>query len=299
MDEPTIAEFDSSFQWLQTRIGPSNFDVTELFHYTNQTGFLGILKEQRIRATHVGHLNDRSEVEHAAQMIKDHVQELRNKPSPVLPNLLDWMLTALHGMTAQKTGLFVVSFSGIPDSLPQWDRYSPDFGYALGFDRTLLELVNRVSENDVRPARLIRILYSHADKLELVTETISNLLDRANAVGLVGFTTKQTWTTWNMDFLRCLSLLLTGLKHEAYQSEEEFRLVVLHDPRFPTLAREGRHGIATYVNLEPRDLDRLPLTSVVVGPSHYPESAKFAVQQLLVRTLGVDAIRNSTVPKRT
>jgi hypothetical protein len=299
MADQQSVEFASTFEWLQSRFGPPELDVTELFHYTNQGGLLGILQEKKIRATHVGHLNDRSEIEHAAELITDHVQALRLQSPPILPQLLDWILTTLHGMTAQKTGLFVISFSKNPDSLSQWDRYSSDFGYAMGFDPSRLNLVNRISEFDVRTARLIQILYSKPDKISRITETITRLLDSANSVGLVGYTTDGAFTAWNEDFLRSLTLLLTGLKHQAYVSEEEYRLVVSHDPRIPTLAREGRHGIATYVNLEPIDAQPLPLTSVIVGPSHYPESAKFAVQQLLVRTLGFDAVRNSAIPKRT
>jgi hypothetical protein len=299
VEDQINVEGDITFEWLRTRFSPPEFEVPELFHYTNQTGFLGILRDQKIRATHVGHLNDRSEIEHAVGLITEHLKELRNDSTPVLPKLLEWMLTNIHGMTAQKTGLFVVSFSGNDDSLPQWDRYSSDFGYAMGFDRSRLNLFNRVSDLDIREAHLIKVLYTEADKRSIIAETISHLLDRANSVGLVGFTTDGVFMGWNRDFLMSLRLLLTGLKHEAYASEEEYRLVVSHDPRIPTLAREGRHGIATYVTLEAENSQPLPLTSVVTGPSHYPESAKFAVQQLLVGTLGFDVVRNSKIPKRT
>lgn len=299
MEYQSYMEGDITFEWLQSRFSPPDFEVAELFHYTNQTGFLGILRDQKIRATHVGHLNDRSEIEHAVELITEHVKDLRHHAKPVLPKLLDWILTNLHGMTAQKTGIFVVSFSGNEDSLPQWDRYSPDFGYAMGFDRSRLNLINRVSDLNIREANLIKILYSDKDKRSAIANTISQLLDGANSLGLVGFTTDGLFMGWNRDFLMSLRLLLTGLKHEAYISEEEYRLVVTHDPRIPTLAREGRHGIATYVTLEAANSQPLPLTSVVTGPSHYPESAIFAVQQLLVGTLGFDAVRNSKIPKRT
>jgi hypothetical protein len=295
-------DFESSFDWLQSRMGLYDFTIEELYHYTDQTGLLGILKEQKVRATHVGYLNDRSEVEHAAKMIERHLKELKARDTFVNPGLLDWMILTFHGINAQMTELFVASFSSNPDSLPQWDRYSSDFGYAIGFDPYRLDLVNRISSSDVRTARLIRILYTDADKKRLISEMVTALLDGATAAGLAGFTTDTTgpaFAVWNTDFLQCSTLLLAGLKHEAYESEQEYRFVVTHNPKVRSNARPGRHGIVPFVDLEPRRLSQLPVTSVVVGPSHYPESARFAVLQHLTGTLGPNAVRNSSVPKRT
>ncbi len=296
-DEST--ESETADKWLRGQLSHSDPEVTELYHYTNQRGFLGILADQGIWATHVGHLNDKSEVEHAVTMLQSHVRSLRSRTPPRASRLLDWILTTLEGMSAQRTGLFVVSFSANPDSLTQWDRYAQDFGYAMGFDPKRLNLVHRISPTDTCHGRLIRVFYAEDAKQSLISATIDKLLNRADELSVSGFAIDPDWDIWNRELLQCLALLFTALKHEAYTSEDEYRLVVTHDPTQPTSAREGKHGVATYVTLSPDQENDLPLVSVVVGPSHYPEVARFAVQQILVRRLGVGQIRNSNIPKRT
>jgi len=299
LSDPQNQSFGTSFEWLQSQLGFSDINREEIYHYTDQKGFLGIRQEQKIRATHVGFLNDKSEIEHAAKKMIDQLVDRRNRAVPELPLLLEWMIKSIKHITADMTGLYVASFSANADSLPQWDRYTSDFGYALGFDVIQLDLVNRIDATTVLNSHLIKILYEDEEKRLLIDQTITNLLARAAAAGVSSSSTDTSFAEWSTDYLQCMSLLFTGLKHSAYSSEEEYRFVVMHALATPSFAREGRHGIVPYVNLEPRDVARLPLRSVVVGPSHYPDSAKFAVQQFLLGDLAPGAVSSSRIPKRT
>lgn len=152
---------------------------------------------------------------------------------------------------------------------------------------------------DHRDAKLIRILYGEKEKNDMVIEAIDDLLRRAEAAGLLDDWAKDAFLDWNTDFLNCLALLLASLKHEAYASEAEYRFVVTHDFNKPTLARQGQYGIVPYVTLACRDANELPLKKVVVGPSHYPATARFAVRRMLIGIVAGDDITNSGVPKRT
>jgi hypothetical protein len=47
-----------------------------LYHYTTQTGLLGIIKDRQIWATHTQYLNDRREFLHAVDLVRGEVQRL-------------------------------------------------------------------------------------------------------------------------------------------------------------------------------------------------------------------------------
>src|SRR5688572_29928312 len=42
-----------------------------LYHYTTTAGFLGIIRSERVWATHTSFLNDKSEIEYGAQLMNE------------------------------------------------------------------------------------------------------------------------------------------------------------------------------------------------------------------------------------
>jgi hypothetical protein len=50
-----------------------------LYHYTTQTGLLGIIKDRQILATHTQYLNDRREFLHAVDLVRGEIQRLLNE----------------------------------------------------------------------------------------------------------------------------------------------------------------------------------------------------------------------------
>ena len=50
-----------------------------LYHYTTQTGLLGIIRDRQIWATHTQYLNDHREFLHAVDLVRGEIQRLLNE----------------------------------------------------------------------------------------------------------------------------------------------------------------------------------------------------------------------------
>src|SRR6267154_2871182 len=104
-----------------------------LYHYTDQNGLLGIIKNREIWATHHQCLNDTQEFLHAKDLIRNEIDNRRKTANPDSLSLLQTMRSALDGPGNEDVNLYVASFSEDGDSLPQWRAYGGAAGFALGF----------------------------------------------------------------------------------------------------------------------------------------------------------------------
>jgi hypothetical protein len=133
-----------------------------LYHYTTQTGLLGILESKSIWATHSRHLNDSSELQLGIEMFKVALADLRLSPETLsrtgfgqLPPkkvgeiegiLREVAESMIKGMATAET--FVASFfeglngpsdgplGDLGDTLEQWRAYSGGAGgFSIGFDK--------------------------------------------------------------------------------------------------------------------------------------------------------------------
>src|SRR6266853_5638707 len=61
-------------KWLSTWLGSQGEPPAgRLYHYTDSAGLIGILKSSLFWATNIYYLNDRSEVKHCADLIKERL----------------------------------------------------------------------------------------------------------------------------------------------------------------------------------------------------------------------------------
>jgi hypothetical protein len=107
-----------------------------LYHYTDQKGLLGIIKDKCLWATHSQFLNDLSEYRIVFDALQKKIKAERNSN---WANLLSGFLRA-----RQMKGVFVSSFSDEQqgDSLAMWRGYSATAGgYSIGFDRLALKII--------------------------------------------------------------------------------------------------------------------------------------------------------------
>lgn len=131
-----------------------------LYHYTTQSGLLGILRDQCIWASHVRYLNDASEFKHGLELVSQSLSRITidssalkframelNTPFPVAK--LEEMLRASADETLKILDfidVFVASFfdsegakNDAGDVLEQWRAYSGNgAGISIGFDKKLL-----------------------------------------------------------------------------------------------------------------------------------------------------------------
>ncbi|MFZ1084154.1 MAG: DUF2971 domain-containing protein [Terracidiphilus sp.] len=137
-----------------------------LYHYTTQEGLLGILEKQKIWASHLQYLNDKSEGHIFSKLLLDELNQ-RTTTGPEEPlsqlgmyaqlmmlsidqpksqiqgaykDVLDLGKKAFSWIANQDT--FVASFSERGDLLSQWRAYSGETGgYSIAFTRSYLKSV--------------------------------------------------------------------------------------------------------------------------------------------------------------
>src|SRR5271170_2737848 len=92
-----------------------------LYHYTGQSGLLGIIKEKQIWATHTQYLNDRREYLHALDLVREKIARLLGSADQQRRIILEGMKNSVSG--TETMNVCVCSFSGEGDSLSQWRAY--------------------------------------------------------------------------------------------------------------------------------------------------------------------------------
>jgi hypothetical protein len=142
-----------------------------LYHYTNQRGFLGIIRSKQIWLTHTQYLNDRREFTHAVDLAKDEVEHrLPNAPASTKEILLA-MQDALRANLAT-TNVCVCSFSQTSDSLSQWRAYGTPSGFAIGFAANFLR---EIANNEF--FYLAPCIYDERRQREIVQAIIDEALE--------------------------------------------------------------------------------------------------------------------------
>lgn len=189
----------------------------EIYHYTDATGLLGILGDQKLWATHAAYLNDSEEVVQGVRMIQTVANSLAKKPPP--PEVIDefkaehmakiFLLKILARMFGSKLpeqvqeqvdllfpryGPFVTCFSEERDQLSQWRGYGRTAGYAIKFNGKELRkyIINHGDNADhsrqitdpslVNKRTFVKMVY---DPSELEASTRDHIVDLWSKIGLI------------------------------------------------------------------------------------------------------------------
>jgi len=260
-----------------------------LWHYTNGSGFLGILQSGMIYATQVSCLNDTTETKYAQDIYKKAVTELiREREGDTeavtfLNQVLEFVKEEPDSPTHGVSKFFVTCFSGDEDELTQWDRYSKPNGYAIGFRARGL-----VREPTSQIYRVIYDPEKHmtgAKKIAVATldfyqeGLIGERLENPEEWGRLFFT---AWDEW-------VYKLAPLAKDRKWRSENEYRLVhELKASEYPNVRFNQKSKILSrYLPLDTpawvkRRAKLLPIAKVWIGPGHHPAfTTKISVKLLL------------------
>ena len=248
-----------------------------LYHYTSQTGFMGILESEEIWATHTQYLNDQQEFLAAISLVETVIRERQaSSTEDAEQEVLDDMMNGIDGK--ESINVCVASFSSIRDSLSQWRAYSgTGSGFALGFSGAYLkEIADRLG------FYLAPCIYNYDDKRTLV----GALVDFAISKNL------ELMTSGKMDEYPTggvlafhLNVYAPMIKDAAFEEEKEWRLisrpVSCRSERFAF--REGSSMIIPYYKIPLTDSEGEFLTErIIIGPCQYPQEALSAATSLVV-----------------
>ena len=140
------------------------------YHYTSDSGLLGIIDSSKLHCTNVKFLNDSSEQTHFDNILKqvlDKNSKLKAIFNYFYNDSLKDVLTPLE--------YYVVSFCKNDDSLSMWNHYSKGNGYNICFD-----LENIIRENDDENTSIIQfdMIYNKNVQCKMLSDFINGFNDK-------------------------------------------------------------------------------------------------------------------------
>ena len=249
-----------------------------LYHYTTQTGLLGILQRRELWATDIRFFNDSKEL----RLVFEEVTR-RLPAAPLLPagKEAEFYRVLSHSLNIQaalagSASPWVISFSADGDKLSQWRAYASPVGYSLGFEVTLPTPLF-----DPPEVRLVKCEYSPKALEGAVDQAIQRAADAHDPEGSL--------SALSFSFGSDLTSLAPEFKHLGFAEEEEWR-VVIREPfvgnRLAMRFRPGRSSVVPYyaIPFEHEGHPMFRLKEIVVGPTVRRDLAEVVLTDLLIHT---------------
>jgi len=259
-----------------------------LFHYTTQSGLIGILRDRQVWASQQESLNDESELSYSANFLQDTFNDYhvtRTGMNPVAITALSYYFERAD-FSEFPLSAFVASFTEDGDLLSQWERYAGPHGYCVGFDAERLRAVLAESGRN-----LTKVVYDTEFQRDLLNEIFDVAFDRLESGAFEEMTEEsvERWANIHATIARSMSLTF---KHPAFEREQEWRSVeLLPDERAPALeVRPGAFGVVPYLPIPVSHEIDDSLSDVIIAPTKYEAEAKRAVL-LTLRRFNYDVSR--------
>lgn len=273
-----------------------------LFHYTGIGSLVGIAKSNTIWASHIYYLNDSKEILHACDVLQEALEPrltFDNQLTDVEREFGKQFLTWAKTFYSNQYCLFVFSLSEEKSLLSQWRSYTPHGkGVSIGCGPSFLQEVIQI--NDLKIARCVydyneqqQLLYSLFDKL-LVTFRQTNLMPDESLSGGIGF--HPFFEKFRGNVLQVLAII----KHQAFQEEQEWRLISRYYPSYvvPDIQfREGASLLVPYIELS-LGTGRPCFDEVVLGPTPHENLSNSTLSMFLSNKRLCNSTSNSAIPYR-
>ena len=279
-----------------------------LYHYTNQDGLIGVIKNSTLWATKIHYINNSTEFSLALELARDTLTEGwtiievfgDGDSLPPRQRLAKQLLDSLDRIA--KINIFVACFCEHPDLLSQWRGYSHgSYGYSIGFSGDAL--ASRTTSGNF-PFFLGKCIYDSKMQRAIIRESVERCLSHAAVAADVD---QDVIKAFLQAMIQCGALF----KDSAFEHEQEWRLV--SSPiRSPQISfRPGKSMITPYFPICIGAGQDSSIEHLIVGPCPHMELAKDAVVSLLIsadigKRDGVVApaappqpdVRGSTIPFR-
>lgn len=252
-----------------------------LYHYTSQSGLLGIIGNKEIWATHSQYLNDRREYKHALDLVCEEIKGLLTSGNQESQSILRNMKDGISGI--ESINVCVCSFSEECDSLSQWRAYgSRTSGFAIGFLGDFIAAATEKHQWYLAPC-----IYDLSEQRALIRSLVEEALEQC-IEGKSASETEEERDYWARggSLGAYLHRYAPILKDCSFREEREWRIIsrplMCKSPRFDF--RKGSSLLIPYYRL-PLDGEGLPFRvhEVIVGPTPDVERSKHSVKSLLVR----------------
>lgn len=275
---------------------------SEIWHYTNSEGLIGILKSGSIYATQVSCLNDNLEQRFFGDLILKRIISTQNQVvDENLSILRNLAIEALSNRDFSSASHFVACFSEVEDDLNQWRGYGGgECGYAIGFKVDGILKALQYRNNSI----LLPLVYDETKHLLLANDVVmwaeKYYLQGINRGGI----DKNRWAReFFTAFALELDIFASMFKHPKFFREEEHRIATLLGDleRGSLIFQQKRTLLARHLPLDLKvgSPALLPLSRIFVGPGPAQRVSKVSVGDLLLQCGYADIpVELSTVPYR-
>jgi hypothetical protein len=258
---------------------------TEIWHYTDASGLLGILKSGGFWFTQSTCLNDIAEQRYLGDQVHGQVKEqLSANPVEPLSTMLRAADVALTDRDFSTTWHHVACFSAVEDDLGQWRGYGGgECGYAIGFDTRKLNAALKQHRGE---AVFVKMIYDAAEHERLAKETLKFGLNLfTETIGQnIHIDARVAAGLFLEEFAVELDILATMTKHPTFFREEEWRMVAaFQEADFKNLEfRQKRTLLARYLPITlVTGEEKLPITRICVGPGPAQRVSQISVDAVL------------------
>lgn len=269
-----------------------------IYHFTGAEALKSIVLNQSFWITKSDYLNDTTEQIMIMDLLKVFFKE-QKMDKDVQGYIRDQLSKYLNDYNH-----YILSFSKTDDSLPLWNYYSENEGYSVGIDKD--DFINKLrtyySEMDNNCRVIItevRYLSDNGDEKAVRDELLPFIHFNADDIS-----TKRD----RFDELALkLANLSYSIKHSAYSSEMEERIVIICEKDSPISKREEfrvlRGSFIPYIvfNKEGRIDLEIPIKKVKLSPYHTMDVTEKSLFYLLNRkypSLTKEDITQSLIPSR-
>ncbi len=297
----------------------------EVYHYTDVNGFISIMKNRELWASHIAFMNDKMEFLHGKGLFIDEINKMIAKSSGEEKQLWVELIENLEGEKSSgfysRAGkdIFSLSFSCNGDSLEMWRGYGRKSGIAIGFKaeadcldanmflvrKDVYDKNHERVETEKQNFSLSKICYNKHEKEKLVKEVIDMGINCYRHNLYKGEDAKKRAIDLLSDMIFYFNPLL---KHEGFEGEEECRFIENssnENVNYDICYRERSGVILPYikymviVNKNGILINEMPVQKIVVGPglnqSKVLESVKYFLEKNDMGYL-VDKVIASDIP---
>jgi hypothetical protein len=250
-----------------------------LYHYTDLTGLIGILKRHDLWLTNSRYSNDAEEMVHGTNVAKKVIE------SAVRAQKYDAQyLTELTQLTSQQEGVYISCFCEKDNLLSQWRGYGA-YGSGVSLQFAPKEFADVTGPDNLHGLlRFWKVFYNPLTQTEIIERALEHYAPNNPHNPLNSGQTPAALARKAADAIR---FFIPTFKNADFQEEDEWRLIftpapgIMVRPQF----RVSHNMLVPYYSLRdlinPGSLPLLPLRQVCIGPSVHKQLNAESVKALI------------------
>lgn len=248
-----------------------------LYHYTNQIGFMGIVQNKELWATQIQFLNDKNEYKLATKIAHETINEMLNEEGLPKKNkklLLDFQCGLKR---IKNTNMCVCSLTENGDLLSQWRGYANSHGsFSVGFDKESIE--SSLESSDLF---LKKCIYDKNEQVKIIKDIITESLFECKDFENEEDEITDIYNDSAIYFSEKISSISPIIKDRSFSEEAEWR--IYGKISFADLSyRPGRSMLIPFYKIKFQKSLMEMIGEIIVGHTPNKDLAILATESFMV-----------------